>query len=172
MKHPLKQMVWYPTMKFTRSEIVFRFYYFWYQYVPAFFADIVLSLMKSKYRLVKIYSKIFFHMKLTSYFGQRTWKFHDTNKSELIKIMSNEDLQTFPFDYTFEEGAQAYPDSIIGFSKYFFKQTEKDNELAHKKLQILSAVHYTLLTMFYSCIAYAFFSFLENGMTLNFLKHY
>lgn len=150
----MRRIVWYPNLTYTSSEILFRFYYFLYHYIPAFFVDIILRWTKSKYRLMSIYSKIFFHMKQLSYFSGRTWDFHDNRKFGVFALMSEEDHLEFPCQASQQEYEDLYELSVIGITKYFFKETDKDLAIARRKYRKLFFFHYTFLAVFYSSLMF------------------
>jgi alcohol-forming fatty acyl-CoA reductase len=147
--YPIKHMMWYPKCTTTSSQTYFRFLYFLYHFVPAFFIDIVLRFKGSKYRLVSIYSKIYFQTQMLSYFAERMWKFNDDNKLKVYQLMSPEDLQLFPCHARNDEYEKMYDETLIGFSKYVFKQTEEDLLEARRKYKILYVAHHLFLAVLY-----------------------
>lgn len=155
-------MLWYPNVTLISSDKLFRFYFFLFHFVPAFFVDIVLRFKKSKYRLVSIYSRIYFQIKLMSYFTLQTWVFQADNRSELFKIMTEQDHQEFPVKATYEECLQTTEAAVVGWPKYFFNQTEQETVEARKKYKVLFVLHYMFLALLYSGLIYTFYQMFGN----------
>lgn len=156
-KYPLKKMMWLPRNTTTSSEFLFRFYFLLYHYVPAFFIDILLSLKGSKMRLMPIYSKIFFHVKLMSYFPGRTWKFYDDNKLEIFQKMTEKDHLDFPCRMDDHDLSSMHENAVIGIGKYFFRETPEDLIEARKKYKWLNILHYCFLAVVYGICLYVFY---------------
>lgn len=154
--YPLSKMIWLPKMTVTSSQLMFRLLFFLYQYVPAFFIDIILHFKGSTFRLVPLYSKIFYYEKLLTYFAERTWKFHDDNRMKLDQAMSKTDHLDFPFRIDPIEFQTMYESCTMGLSKYFFKETEADLELARRKYKTLYIVYHSIFAVFYCCCFYLF----------------
>lgn len=153
-KYPLSRMVWLPTITTTSSELYFRFLFFLYHYVPAYFVDTYLYIKGSKLRLVPIYSKIFYHTKLLTYFAERTWNFHHGNRAKIFQLMNETDHKDFPFRTVPRDYHSIYENAVAGFSKYFFKETDEQREQALKKYKILYVLHICFLAILYGCLAY------------------
>lgn len=162
-------MILLPTSKAASSEFTFRFYFFLYHYVPAFFIDIILFLKRSKIRLMPIYSKIYFHMNLMAYFGNNSWNFEDSKKLEIYSKMTKEDHLDFPCIPTEQELSDVYVNGVIGIAKYFFKETDDDMIEARKKLKFLKMLHYSFLAVVYGTILYLFYQ-IFNVYSLRILK--
>lgn len=158
--YPLAKMIWLPKMTVCSSQLMFRLLFFLYQYVPAFFIDIILHFKGSTFRLVPLYSKIFYYEKLLTYFAERTWKFHDDNRMKLEQAMSKTDELDFPFRIDPVEFQSMYESCTMGLSKYFFKETEEDLEMARRKYKILYIVYHSIFAVFYSCCFYLFYRIL------------
>jgi alcohol-forming fatty acyl-CoA reductase len=161
-------MFWYPTITVTSSDAYFRLLFFLYHYIPAFFVDIVLRWKKSKHRLVEIYSKIFYQLKLFSYFGEHTWTFHDSNKNEIFDLMSEDDHKEFPVIATREGMLPLYTTSMIGICEYFFKQTEEESQKARQKLRIFFFLHYAFLAVVYLSVLWLFHSTISRNVMNSF----
>lgn len=156
-KHPMKNMMWYPTFTLTSSEVLYRIYFFLYHCVPSMFFDLGLKFVGSKKRLHPIYSKIFVSNQLMFFFTERTWTFHDDAKREILNLMTDEDHESFPCNPTSQEIMEAQPKFAVGFSKYFLKQNEEDFSVARQKLKKFFVLHYTFLAALYSLVAFALF---------------
>lgn len=147
-------MMWFPTITTTSSEIYFRFLFFLYHYVPAYFIDLGLRIKGSKTRLVPIYSKIFYLTKLLTYFAERTWIFQDGNRKKIFQLMSEADHRDFPLRTERHEFASIHEDAVLGFSKYFFKESDADRERARMKYKLFYALHLCFLAVVYGILAY------------------
>lgn len=157
-------MIWKPNISMATSHLQYKLLYFLYHYVPAFFIDIGLRLSGSKLRLMKVYSKIYYHLQFFSYFGCSTWKFSDTNMQQLYSFMSPDDHHHFPCTLTVDDYASHIQTTADGIRKFFFKDTDADSLAAQRKYQFLRKLHYILLLIIYSTLAYILYILLKNFM--------
>ena len=147
-------MVWLPTNSTAKSELSFRFYFILYHCIPAFFIDIILKLKGSNIRLIPVYSKMYVHLNLMSYFSCRSWDFECKNKHEIYKKMSKTDHLDFPCQPNDQELVDMYPNAFSGLIKYFFMETDEDSIEAHKKCKKLKILHYCFLAVVYSIMVF------------------
>lgn len=143
------------------SRIKYNLLFFLYHYVPAFFIDIGLILSGSKLRLMKIYSKIYYHLQFIIFFMGSTWKFSDKNMQKMYASMSEADHADFPCTLT-TEYEQHSLNAAEGLRKYFFKESDDDLPKAQRKYKILRVVHVVFVALIYSLFVYLAYKFLKN----------
>lgn len=158
-EYPTRKMLWFPILNETSSKTLYRILFFLYHYVPAFFYDIVLKIQGSKISVINIYSKIWTTGELLDYFMCRHWDFADDNMRYLYdQIMTEKDHHEFPVRFLNDDYEQLALDLTKGLRKYFFKDNDKDLEIARKKLKIFKILHYLLLFTTYGflilCVDY------------------
>lgn len=152
-----------PTLSMIASRIEYKLLFLLYHYVPAFFIDIGLLLSGSKLRLMKIYSKIYYHLQFIIFFMGSTWKFSDENMQKMYSSMSEDDLKDFPCTLT-TQYEQHSLNAAEGLRKYFFKESDEDLPKAQRKYKILRVVHFVFLCLIYSSLIYLFYKFLKNRL--------
>lgn len=133
---------------------MYRFYFVLYHYIPAVFADIILKINGSKFRLFNIYSKIFYHCQLLDYFMQKSWNFGDSNMQNLYKIMSEKDREDFPVIIRPEDYEGHAYRGTDGLRKYFFKENDADLLTARKRYKLFNILHNMLLALVYGSLLY------------------
>lgn len=156
-------MIWKPTLSMVASRLEYNLLFLLYHYVPAFFIDIGLLLSGSKLRLMKIYSKIYYHLQFIIFFMGSTWKFNDTNIQKLYSSMSDDDHKDFPCRLT-TKYEQHSLNAAEGLRKYFFKESDEDLPKAQRKYKILRVVHVVFLFFFYSSFTYLLYAFLKSRL--------
>lgn len=162
-------MAWLPRAKITSSRLKYKFLYFLYHYVPAFFADIVLTCKGSKLSVMKIYSKIYYHVGLYEYFISHSWKFSNENIQKVYAKMSEKDQEEFPTQAFNHEDALKYSvDSYNGLRKYIMKETETDLVEARRKYKIFKIIDRVLWATIYLSVAY----YIYSKMNFNFSDIY
>lgn len=136
------------------SQLEYQLLFLLYHLVPACFIDIGLRFSGSKLRLVKVYSKIYYHLQSMVYFMNSTWKFDDTKMRKLYSNMSSDDLREFPCILKPEDLEPQLINSCHGTRKYYFKESDEDLPRARRKYKIFEAIHYLFLTIFVSALGY------------------
>lgn len=152
--YPTQKMIWKPTIHYASSPLEYKLLFLLYHYVPAFFIDIALRIGGSKLRLMKIYSKIYYHLQFMEYFMNSTWKFDDTKMQKLYSSMSPDDLSEFPCIERPGESQSHVVHAFNGIRKYFFKETDEELAGARRKYKLLTATHNLFLILFYSAVGY------------------
>jgi fatty acyl-CoA reductase len=156
---PSKKMIWMPSLKIVRSEFMFLVFFGLYHYLPAFFIDIGLSLKGTKFRLTTTYNKIFYHLRLYSFFTGNTWKFSDENMQKLYLTMSDKDHQDFPCTLKREDYEPLAVSSMNGLRKHFLKESDKDLLESRRKLKVLKMFRYLYFAIL--CIFLVYFMYTQ-----------
>lgn len=145
-------MFWVPSFTITSSHFFYKILFVIYHYIPAFFIDLVLKVTGSKRRFFKVYSKIFYHAQLYSYFDHRSWIFSDTNINRISSLLSEEDHRTFYCIPSSDEYELHAPKVVDGLRKYLFLENDDDLLEARRKFKKLKIVQDILLvTLLISC---------------------
>lgn len=76
---PTSKCYWYYAFELIEDPIKGRILHFFYHALPAFFVDIFLKLAGHKFRLGRLYKKIYRLNFLLAHFVFNTWTFHDEN---------------------------------------------------------------------------------------------
>lgn len=151
---PTKRMIWLPRFNGTACPFMYRFYFVLYHYIPALFYDIILMITGSKFRLFKLYAKVFYHTQLLDYFMQKAWHFDDINMRNLYRSMSKQDHEDFPVTLKAEDYEGHAYRGTDGLRKYFFKENDADLLIARKRYKLFNILHNMLLALVYGCLIY------------------
>lgn len=156
---PFKRMVWIPRLVIASSKLKFKVLFFLYHYIPAFFADIVLTLRGSKLSAIKIYSKIYYHFGLYEYFMSHNWKFSNKNMQEVYSMMSEKEAEEFPMQILNRDDAKKYSKEFVhGSRKYIMKETDKDLVEARRKYKIFKVLDFVFWMTVYVSVTYYIYS--------------
>lgn len=132
---------------------MYKLLFFFYHYVPAFFADIILRCRGSKLRIVKIYTKVFYYLDVYNFYVERKWKFSNTNLKQIFSKMSEKDHHEFPCTAIEEAAIPFIKMSYIGLRKHFLKETDKDMLEGRRRYIVLKTVYYILWGAIYCSFA-------------------
>lgn len=152
--YPSNNMIWMPTVQIMPIFCLYKILFFFYHLLPAFFIDIILRIIGLKYRLMKIYGKIFHANNLYEIFAQYIWKFSDDNLQELYSKMNEKDLKDFPCISTEDEVEEMIVNAMNGIRKYVLKESDDDLPAARRRLKLFQVAHYVLLMLIYGSLAY------------------
>ncbi|XP_051863501.1 fatty acyl-CoA reductase wat-like isoform X4 [Drosophila albomicans] len=119
---PLEEMKWFPFLHCTANPWVFRLLAFFYHYLPAFFADLVLQFRGQKAHIVKLYQKIHTQMEVMTWFCINNWSFTTHNVDQLWSIMSPADRNVFEFDMASVNWKDLFYKSMGGMRAYVAKE--------------------------------------------------
>lgn len=156
--YPSNKMIWKPNIAIVASRFQYKLQFLLFHYLPAFFIDIGLRLSGSKLRLVKIYSKIYYHLLFFSFFVGSTWNFSDGEMRKIYLNMSSEDHEEFPCIVNPDDFQSHSFSTTKGLRKYFFKESDEDLLKARKKLRMLKIAHDIFWVFIYSSFVYIFSS--------------
>uniref|UniRef100_A0A336MTV2 Fatty acyl-CoA reductase n=1 Tax=Culicoides sonorensis TaxID=179676 RepID=A0A336MTV2_CULSO len=96
--NPYSKMMWYPFGGNEGNYYKFKILFFLLHYIPGFFIDLIMILMRRKPVFTKLYKKIEKGMMEYSHFLTKRWSFENDNLRALYKRLSESDKETFDFD--------------------------------------------------------------------------
>ncbi|CAH1396789.1 unnamed protein product [Nezara viridula] len=136
-KYPINEMLWYPFVTSTKSNLCFKYQAILKHLLPAIIVDQIFKILGKKPMLLKVQITIYNAMMALGYFATKTWNFANDNFLNLRNDILEEDKEQF--NYEFDDMT---PEEFIemGIAKgriYLLKEDESLLPQARKKLRRL-----------------------------------
>lgn len=132
-QYPLKNAVWYPTLKFLPSLQMYRISALIFHMLPAFCLDFVARITGGKPKLVRLHTKVNRSLDQLEPFIFNEWKFHNPKALRLQTIMSEEDKQRFYLDMSSLNWEDYFHSLALGVRLYL--NNEKITTLGAAKIK-------------------------------------
>jgi fatty acyl-CoA reductase len=97
-EYPLSLSLWYPGGTIKTNYYHHLFCMIFFHYLPAYFIDFLLVLLRRKPFLVKVQHRVSQGLKVFQYYSTRNWIFKNSNMMELYSELSEKDKEIFFFD--------------------------------------------------------------------------
>ncbi|XP_050423207.1 uncharacterized protein LOC126834987 [Adelges cooleyi] len=151
--HSEKQ-VWYPNITLTKSETLYKFLFFCYHYIPAFFVDIILRISGKEFRVVPLCTKLYTMTKEMQYFSTGHFAFDDQNLKTLIKNQSAKDKILFDMDITLINWDTYLLEAVYGVRRSVLNELDSTIPAAVKRHQKIMIAYYVVNGMIYTILFY------------------
>ncbi|CAG9131822.1 unnamed protein product [Plutella xylostella] len=132
--------IWYCGTVEAYNEYTYFLLSLFLHFIPAFFVDIVLKLRGSKFRLLKIYKRVYKLNTIVSFFLLRPFRLHDDNTLDLFNRLSDTDRTIFNFDVADIDFNVYVKYWWLGLRKYIIKDGLKGTDEAVRKQKWLKEV--------------------------------
>uniref|UniRef100_A0A336LU08 Fatty acyl-CoA reductase n=1 Tax=Culicoides sonorensis TaxID=179676 RepID=A0A336LU08_CULSO len=165
---PLAKCYWYYTFSMIESHTLAKILHFFYHVIPAFFVDLMMSLMGKKFRLMPIYKKISKMMDALPYFYYHQWIWHDNNVSELWRKLDPNDRKWLFFDMGQLNWPKYMYNALVGMRWYVVKEDESTIPIGLQKQKRFKILHYTIVYTIQAIILYFIWLFITKIYFRNF----
>ncbi|XP_013107128.1 putative fatty acyl-CoA reductase CG5065 [Stomoxys calcitrans] len=124
-KTPLSFSLWYPNGDVTKNYLYFKFCVIFFHYLPAYFLDSLLLLLRKKPFLVKVQHKVSAGIKLMQYYTTKEWVFETYKFEELMSNLNKTDADIFNMDTNQLQFEQYIHHYIMGIRKYMLGESDE-----------------------------------------------
>ena len=162
LQFPSNQAVWAISLTLCRNRMHHLLLTALLHFLPALFVDAACFAIGSRFRLVKIYKKIFRFSDVISYFATREWKFRNDRVQALWQKLGPQDRQHFLFDMRSLDWDDYYYHYILGMREHMFKEdpsTITQGRQRQRRLKWLHQVMRVLVLMLALRACWALLSF-------------
>ncbi|XP_070505222.1 putative fatty acyl-CoA reductase CG5065 [Chironomus tepperi] len=143
--HPLKNVAWYPSMRFYSSSIGYDLDSYFFHYLPAYWMDIGAKLLGKKPRALKAQQFMYNNYQDLRFATSVPYIFSAKNYKNLQNTMTQNDQKTFNFDPVNINWKTYLDEYYLGMRKYLIKDTS-DVNVMRKKVQKLKYTKYIMMT--------------------------
>ncbi|KAG5676201.1 hypothetical protein PVAND_006050 [Polypedilum vanderplanki] len=112
--YPLSVTFWWPNVTFTQNKYYYWFNVILFQWIPAYFIDMMLLLFGRKRIMVRVQKKIASALDAIKFFAMKNWDFNTDNFHNLTKIQSDEEYHMFNLDTKTINAEEYFENSIVG----------------------------------------------------------
>ncbi|PSN49955.1 putative fatty acyl-CoA reductase [Blattella germanica] len=136
-KFPLKSAVWYPTLKFLPSLLLFRISAIFVHFIPAYILDTVTRLAGGRPILVRLHTNVANSLSRLSPFIFSEWLFPNSHTKDLQKKLSGKDKEEFNLDITSMDWEDYFIHMAQGVRRYLNNEHPRTLPAAKRKDSIL-----------------------------------
>ncbi|KAJ1521680.1 hypothetical protein ONE63_003323 [Megalurothrips usitatus] len=149
-KYPFEMVLWYPDGATRTNWLTHTLIVFFFQTLPAYFIDLLLTIAGQKTFMVRVQRKIAAGMGVLQYFTMREWDFRNTRAWALWPSMNARDRQTFYLNNEVPVDKEEYMKTVVlGSRQYCCKEPLSSLPRARRNITILYYVHHTFVFLFY-----------------------
>ncbi|CAG9802080.1 unnamed protein product [Chironomus riparius] len=115
---PASISLWYPNVTITLNKFYYLINIILFQWIPAYFIDLLLLIFGQKRFMVHVQKKIAIGMDVLKCFTMNNWNFRSKNFTDLVEIQSKEEYDMFFVDTRQIDVDKMVRQSIIGGRVY------------------------------------------------------
>lgn len=162
-EYPFEMILWYPDGAPRTNWLAHTLLVFFFQTVPAYFIDFLLTLARQKTFMVRVQRKIAAGMDVLQYFTMRDWDFRNHNAWSLWPALNERDKKTFYINNVVPVNTREYLKIILlGSRQFCCKEPLSSLPRARRNLRIMYYVHHTCIILFYVLCAWLLFRALDT----------
>ncbi|XP_034241775.1 putative fatty acyl-CoA reductase CG5065 [Thrips palmi] len=162
-EYPYDTVLWYPDGASRTNWLAHTLIVFFFQTLPAYAIDLLLTLAMQKTFMVRVQRKIAAGMSVLQYFTMRDWDFRNDRTWALWESLDRKDQEVFYINNTVPVDPQEYLKIIIlGSRQYCCKEPLSTLPRARRVLRILYYVHHTCIALFYALCGWLLFRVLDS----------
>ncbi|CAG9802081.1 unnamed protein product [Chironomus riparius] len=156
---PFSQVMWYPNTRITQSKLYYAINVFLFQWIPAYFIDLLVLIFRQPRFMVKVQKKISQGMDALEFFTMNDWHFKSKNYIGLVGIQDREEWEMFLVDGRNVGNNDKYMlDSSMGIRRYCARDSIKT-------LRSAKITMYTLWVIDSMCKIFFFYWLIKTILT-------
>ncbi|XP_014270336.1 putative fatty acyl-CoA reductase CG5065 [Halyomorpha halys] len=136
-KYPINEVLWYPSLASTKSEVCFKYQAILKHFLPAVVVDQVFKMIGKKPMLLKVQISIYNAMMALGYFATKTWLFSNEKFLNLRNDILEEDKEQFNYEFDDMTPEEFIEMGITKGQVYLLKEDESLLPHSRKKLRRL-----------------------------------
>ncbi|XP_037039618.1 putative fatty acyl-CoA reductase CG5065 [Bradysia coprophila] len=161
-KNPLCFSLWYPAGSIKSNYFHHIFCVIFFHYLPAYFIDALLVLLRKKPFLVQVQKRVSQGLKVLQYYTTRNWVFKNDNMMQLHRRMNQRDRERFNFNVDEINWDDYIGNYILGARHFLLKEKPETLPSARKLLRKLYLLDKFVHIMFYVLIIWMFYSYWDT----------
>lgn len=163
-EHPFDTILWYPDGASRTNWLTHTLIVFFFQTLPAYFIDLLLTLARQKTFMVRVQRRIAAGMSVLQYFTMREWDFRNDRAWALWPSLNERDKKIFFINNEIPVDRNEYIKTIVlGSRQYCCKEPLSSLPRARRNLRIMYYVHHTCVVLFYALCGWLLFRVLDTS---------